>query len=78
MQGEGKTFSFTPIVYLYRHHVELTLKSIINSACFVVDYTCTEKDLDTLGRHDLAKLWSLARPMLNPSCKLGGVARSSP
>jgi hypothetical protein len=59
-------------VYLYRHHIELTIKSIINVACVVVDYTLTEKDLDTLGRHDLAKLWQLARPLLNPSCNLGG------
>jgi hypothetical protein len=59
-------------IALYRHHIELTLKSIINIACFVVDYTLTGKDLDTLGRHDLAKLWKLARPLLNPTCELGG------
>jgi hypothetical protein len=70
--GRGQDFLVYPIVYLYRHHIELTLKSIISVACFVVDYTLTEKDLDTLGRHDLAKLWNLARPLLNPTCELGG------
>ena len=70
--GRGQDFLVYPIVYLYRHHIELTLKSIINTAAFVIDYTLTEKDLDTLGRHDLAKLWNLARPMLNPACGLGG------
>ena len=70
--GREKNFLVYPIVYLYRHHIELTLKSIIDSAAFVIDYTLTEKDLDTLGRHDLAKLWNLARPMLNPACGLGG------
>ena len=69
---QGKDFLVYQIVYLYRHHIELTLKSIINSAAFVIDYTLTEKDLDMLGRHDLAKLWNLARPMLNPACSLGG------
>lgn len=68
----GQDFLVYPIVYLYRHHIELTLKSIIRTACFLIDYTLTEKDLDALGRHDLAKLWNLARPLLNPACELGG------
>jgi len=72
--GRAQDFLIYPIVYLYRHHIELTLKSIINAACVVVDYTLTETDLDTLGRHDLAKLWKLARPLLNPTCELGGSA----
>jgi len=70
--GRGQDLLVYPIVYLYRHHIELTLKSIISLACFVVDYTLTEKDLDTLGRHDLAKLWRLTRPLLSPTCELGG------
>ncbi len=70
--GRGQDFLVYPIVYLYRHHIELTLKSIINVACFLVDYTLTKKDLDTLGRHGLAELWTLARPLLNPVCELGG------
>jgi len=70
--GRGQDFLVYPIVYLYRHHIELTLKSIINVACFLIDYTLTEKDLDTLRHHDLAKLWTLARPLLNPTCELGG------
>ena len=70
--GREGAFLDYPIVYLYRHHIELTLKSIIESAAFVIDYTLTEKDLDTLGRHDLVKLWNLAKPMLNPACSLGG------
>ncbi len=70
--GRSQDFLIYPIVYLYRHHIELALKSIISVACFVVDYTLTERDVDTLGRHDLAKLWALARPLLNPTCELGG------
>lgn len=50
----------------------MTLKSIIGSAALVIDYTLTKGDLDTLGHHDMAKLWKLARPMLNPICELGG------
>jgi hypothetical protein len=71
--GRGMDFLVYPIVYLYRHHIELTLKSIISVACFLLDYTLTEEDdLKVLGRHDLAKLWNLARPLLNPVCEKGG------
>jgi hypothetical protein len=69
---KGQDFLVYPIVYLYRHHIELTLKSIIHAACFVVDYTLTKEDRHTLGYHDLARLWKLARPLLNPTCELGG------
>jgi hypothetical protein len=68
----GQEFLVYPIVYLYRHHIELTLKSIIHVSFFLIDHTPTEKDIDTLGRHDLAKLWDLAKPLLNPICELGG------
>jgi hypothetical protein len=70
--GQGQDYLIFPIVYLYRHHIELTLKSIISEVSFVVDYTLTEKDIDILGRHDLVKLWNLAKPLLNPACELGG------
>ena len=33
--GRGQDFLVYPIVYLYRHHIELTLKSII-STCGVI------------------------------------------
>jgi len=69
---QGQDFLVYPIVYLYRHHIELTLKSIVNVAWFLIDHTPTKKDLDTLGRHDLARLWDFARPLLNPICELGG------
>jgi hypothetical protein len=39
----GQDYLVYPIVYLYRHHIELTLKSIISVACFLVDYTLTKK-----------------------------------
>lgn len=70
--GRGQDYLVYPIVYLYRHHVELTLKSIIDAAAFVTDCPLTDKDIDALGRHDLARLWKLARQMLDPACELGG------
>jgi hypothetical protein len=71
--GRGQDFLVYPIVYLYRHHIELTLKSIIEAAAFVTDRTLAEKERGMLVRsHDLAELWKLARPILNPACALGG------
>jgi hypothetical protein len=59
-----------PIVYLYRHHVELVLKAIIRTASELLDRKLTNGDCKALGGHDLARLWAAARPLLNPVCAL--------
>jgi hypothetical protein len=61
-----------PIVYLYRHHVELVLKEIIRSASRLLDRELLGSDLRALGRHGLAALWQIARPLLNPVCESAG------
>lgn len=64
-----------PIVYLYRHHVELVLKSIIETASALLGRELPARDLKKLDRHDLAGLWEVARPLLDPVCEL---ARNPP
>lgn len=64
--GSGQEFLVYPIIYLYRHHIELTLKSITRTAYTLLDQAVTGKSSDTLTQHDLSKLWALARPLLNP------------
>jgi hypothetical protein len=59
-----------PIVYLYRHHIELVLKSIVEVAAALLDRELTEPDRRTLGGHDLSRLWDTTRPLLNPVCAL--------
>lgn len=59
-----------PIVYLYRHHAELVLKSIIECASAFLDRNLTKSERDSLGHHDLAKLWKIARPLLDLVCGL--------
>ena len=54
-----------PIVYLYRHHVELLLKAIIRCASRLLDRELTKEDLKALGGHSLLELWQAARPLLN-------------
>jgi len=59
-----------PIVYLYRHHAELVLKSIVELAAGLLDHELMEHDHRALRGHDLSKLWDIARPLLNPVCAL--------
>ena len=66
--GREQDFLIYPIVYLYRHHIELVLKSILESASGLLDRALTEGDHKTLGRHGLLELWQTVRPLLNPVC----------
>ena len=49
--GTDQDVLIYPIVYLYRHHVELVLKSVIKSASSLLNRELSEQDLKTLGRH---------------------------
>jgi hypothetical protein len=66
--GNDQDFLIYPIVYLYRHHTELVLKSIFESASGLLDRALTQDERRTLGRHDLLALWQATRPLLNPIC----------
>ncbi len=55
-----------PIVYLYRHHIELILKSIIIIASSLLDRDMFESP----HGHRLYDLWTILRPLLNPVCAL--------
>jgi hypothetical protein len=61
-----------PIVYLYRHHVELVLKDIFRAASDLLNLTISGGQTKRLGQHDLAQLWSMIRPMLDPVCDIAG------
>ncbi|WJS05503.1 hypothetical protein [Roseibium aggregatum] len=61
-----------PIVYLYRHYVELMLKGIFRLAADLLEKPISNSQEKHLGRHDLAKLWSMVRPLLDPVCEIGG------
>jgi hypothetical protein len=61
-----------PIVYLYRHHIELMLKDIFRLATDLLEISISGNQEKHLGRHDLAKLWGMIRPMLDPVCTLAG------
>jgi hypothetical protein len=73
--GKDQDYLVYPIVYLYRHHVELLLKVIIEVAVALLGRELLERELKAIGRHDLVDLWNTARPLLNPVCDL---ARNPP
>ena len=70
--GREQDFLIYPIVYLYRHHIEVALKSLIALSGCLLDRELGGTDQKTVGRHDLVDLWKLARPLLNQVCESSG------
>lgn len=55
---------FMPIVYLYRHSIELKLKGLIRIGLQLELEELTEKTKECLGGHNLHKLWIVVRRFL--------------
>ncbi|NLS03565.1 hypothetical protein HGP14_09355 [Rhizobium sp. P32RR-XVIII] len=58
-----------PILYLYRHHIELVLKDIFRTTAMLLDRPIADNEEKALGRHDLLPLWELVVPLLDPACE---------
>lgn len=54
-----------PIIFLYRHHIELALKNIIMQTPYVLSRELTEMEKRHLGRHRLDLLWQDLKPLLS-------------
>lgn len=54
---------FFPVAYLYRHGIELYLKDIITTGIHMQFFKRSEVD-DALENHNLAKLWTRAKKLL--------------
>jgi len=63
-----------PIVFLYRHHVELLLKRLIVVASSVVDRHLTTAELKHLGKHRLDLLWDDLKQTLPASYRKANLA----
>ena len=61
-----------PILYLYRHHLELVLKDVFRTIARLLDHPISDDEETTLGRHDLVPLWELIAPLLETVCRHGG------
>lgn len=67
-----QNFLVYPIIFLYRHHIELALKSLILHAPYLIDRPLTESEKQHLGRHRLDLLWQDLKPMLSAIGKASG------
>lgn len=67
-QGEPGSLVY-PIVFLYRHHVELALKRIIYWAPGILRRDLTKPEQDHLRAHDLRQLWHDLEPIFASICE---------
>ena len=70
--GRDQDFLVYPIIFLYRHHVELMLKRIIRRIPYLIDSRLTEAQKQHLKKHRLDLLWRDLRIMLPSVCKAAG------
>jgi hypothetical protein len=61
-----------PIIFLYRHHIELTLKNIIRRTPYLIDRPLTKSEKQHLDRHCLDVLWQDLKPLLSAVSKAAG------
>jgi hypothetical protein len=59
-----------PIVFLYRHHVELMLKRLIDKGAKFTKKTLSVSEKGALAKHRLDPLWNTLRPILNTAIPL--------
>lgn len=74
-EGMDQDLLIYPILFLYRHAVELWLKRCIPVAADLVDKPLEEHERKELACHRLDKLWSMFKPRLdlirkNQRCKI--------
>ena len=53
-----------PIVFLYRHHIELMLKRLIVKSAKFTKKALSANETDVLAKHRLDSLWNTLRPIL--------------
>jgi hypothetical protein len=57
-------FLVFPVAFLYRHYVELMLKSLIVTGSFLADKELTPVDKGHLSQHRLDLLWNILKPLI--------------
>ena len=61
-----------PIIFLYRHHIELALKNIIRRTPYLLDRPLTQAEENHLHKHRVDLLWQNLRPLINAIGKTAG------
>ena len=55
--ARDQDFLVYPILFLYRHHIELALKNLVMQAPYLIDRDLTDVEKSRLGKHRLDWLW---------------------
>jgi hypothetical protein len=71
-QRRDQNYLVFPIVFLYRHHIELALKSIIARTPYLLNRPLSTTEQEHLGRHRLDLLWQDLKPMFIAICEAAG------
>jgi hypothetical protein len=77
VQAVGETardqdFLVYPIIFLYRHHIELVLKRVIKQATYLIERELTKAENDHLEKHRLDLLWQDFKSMASAISKAAG------
>jgi hypothetical protein len=67
-----------PVIFLYRHHIELALKNLIRQAPYLVERELTDPEKSHLGKHRLDLLWADVKAILKEICKKAGWGKLDP
>ncbi len=70
--GRDQDFLLYPIVFLYRHHIELALKAILRDAPYVLDRRPTPAEIKHSQKHRLDLLWQDVKPIFDDVAKAAG------
>jgi hypothetical protein len=65
-------FLVYPIIFLYRHHIELVLKRVITQAPYLIERALTKTENDHLEKHRLDLLWQDFKPMASALTEAAG------
>jgi hypothetical protein len=61
--GFDQDFLVYPVVFLYRHYIELILKEIIRQAPYLIGRDLTDTEKKHLGEHRIDMLWNDFKPI---------------
>jgi len=70
--GRDQDFLVYPIIFLYRHHLELMLKRVIRCVPYLIDARLTNEQKQHLEKHRLDLLWKDLKKLLPAVCKAAG------
>jgi hypothetical protein len=63
-EERDQDFLVYPIIFLYRHHIELLLKEVIKRAPYLIDRELSEVEKRHLENHRLDLLWNDFKPLM--------------